>query len=146
MNEQELEIFITAADDFFLILGGERAEIGESRIEFGEPPLLDHTAMIEVGGNAQGAVYFTAGSKPLVNMLDNLNEDTTEELKEDLLGELTGTVVMNAREHFGEKMSVAIPKVYGRGESPPSLDRISYVTPMQWGGGEIDMIIALKFD
>lgn len=147
MNEQDLEVFVTAADEFFWVLGNERPEIGESRIDFSGPPLLDYTGVIRVSGMARGEVYFTAASSPLRQMLDYLHENPDEDgLRRDLLGELVGTVVMNARERFGEGLKVEPPEVYGRNEIAGVSERISYVTPLRWGGGEIDMIIALDFE
>lgn len=147
MNPADLDIFITAADEFLKILGGERPEIGESHIDFGDLPLLDYTSMISVSGASDGAVYFTAAEAPLKKMLESLEEDeNSDNLKRDLLGELTGTVVMNARERFGQGLQVAVPEVFGPGDAPPLADRIGFVTPMLWGGGKIDMIIAVNFE
>lgn len=147
MTEEQLEFFIEAAEDFLRVNAHEAPETSESRIEFGEPPTRDYTGVIDVSGSASGVVYFTAGDEQLSLILTELGEDEPEdeELKADLIGEFAGTVVMNVREEFGADFGVSPPRVFGPSRKPELPDHVSFVTPMQWGGGEIDMVIALDF-
>ncbi|MCP5352588.1 MAG: chemotaxis protein CheX [Chromatiales bacterium] len=147
MNEADIAVFIDAAEEFFRVLSGDLPIIGETRIEFAEPPTRDYTGLIQVGGIADGAVWFTADEAPLGEMLRAMHEDPRDqELKLDLIGELAGTVVMNVRERFGTDLRIEVPRVYAPGHPPPLPDRIAYVVPLLWGNGGIDLVIALNFN
>ncbi|MGB0713844.1 MAG: chemotaxis protein CheX, partial [Gammaproteobacteria bacterium] len=119
ISENDLEVFITAAERFFTVTTGDPVQCGDARIHFSLPPLLDYTGWIVVSGLASGIVCVTASRDTLGGMLESLGEHPEDdELMADLVGELAGTLVMNAREHFGEHLNVSTPQVYSTGNRP----------------------------
>lgn len=146
MTPEDIALFIHAAEEFFRVLTGERPEAGDARIDFATPALRDYTGVIQVSGMAEGVVCCTADDEHLSAMLETISEDPQDaELKQDLIGELAGTVVMNVREHFGSGLQVDVPRVYTPGNPPPFPEHISYTIPLQWGGAELNMVLALNF-
>lgn len=145
LSESDLEVFITAAEKFFAVTAAEPVSTGEARIQLGPPELLDLTGWIEVSGVADGVVCVTADHQALGGILTALGEPEYDtELMADLIGELTGTVVMNAREHFSERLAVSTPTVFTRDRAPEFPENVSFVVPLIWQESELFLIIAIQ--
>lgn len=146
LSENDLDVFITAAERFFSVTVADPVTTGEPSIQFGKAALEEYTGWIQVSGVARGVVCITAGPVALGAMLQALGESAQDsDLMADLIGELVGTVVMNAREHFGERLQVQTPRVFLAERVPELPESISFSIPLIWHGSELRLLIALEF-
>lgn len=146
LSDDDLQIFIDAALEFFTVIIGRTAVADEAHIEIAQLPLQAFTGLIKVNGAAEGVVYVTATRDAIATLLRMLSEDPGEdELYGDLLGELAHTIVSNARAHFGKYLHVAVPESFSANEAPPQLpDTVAYVTQLQCASATLQLVIALS--
>ena len=149
MNEESLQVFLEAAQKYFTqLMNPEELNIGTPYlVENAIPSAKDFTGVIAITGQKTGIVYFTAPSKLLQHLLQQMGEtEIDEHMFSDLVGEVANTIAGNARSEFGEKFEISVPIVL-RGAPDeimlPRKDR-SFVIPLTWKKLSAFIVISLR--
>ncbi len=135
MTDEEIKVFIDGALNYFERVTGSPAAVDAPYLKGDESVALEYTGVIGISGRHRGAVYFTAASEPLVDLLQSFGEtDQGTANQADLVGEIANTIAGNARKFFGSEFLISVPIVL-RGQ----LDEITLprhmktvVIPIQW--------------
>lgn len=147
MTEDKLQIFVLGAKKYFEQIADEELSIGTSYLVSNSiPTAKDYTGMITISGAYKGVVYFTAPKDLLERMLIWIGENNlSEEMMIDLVGEVANTIAGNARSELGDEFEISVPIVI-RGAPDevilPRRDR-SFVIPLSWRGREAAVVVAL---
>lgn len=137
MKEDDLGIFIDAATRFFDI------NLGKGQIAVGKPSLVsaddasfyEFTGVIDITGDKQGKIYFSAPIGLIQRLLENMGETVIDdELIADLVGEIANSIAGNARAHFGSGFCLSTPKIFKEGAVQADTSRVrqAYVVPLSW--------------
>lgn len=144
LNEDELDIFVEAALEFFRISCKESAEAGDASIAIVDLPSLDYTGLINVSGVEQGFAYLTASRSAMRRLMMAIAGETgNDELYKDLIGEIVSIIVSNTRRHFGARLKVSVPKVYTRTVELEHGDTMGFILPLKFQGEELILVLAL---
>ena len=146
LTEDELNFFVDANCRFFEKIVPDQIVLKDPSIEFAEPRFLDYTGVIEVGGRHSGNVYLTMPRALVVTLTRAMGErDDSEETLRDAVGEMASMISSNAREHFGPRLEVSVPRSLV-GEEPGSfvLAPTRFVLPIGWQDQEAFLVIALE--
>ena len=144
LNEQDIEVFIGAIGSYFKQITNEKAIIGSAYLASDNFPINDFTGMIKVGADYEGALYFSAPSIMLRHLLTVMKENNqSEENLLDAVGEIANTISGNARQYFGENMTISIPeKIAGIPESLVQRVRThAYIIIIKWKHYSASLII-----
>lgn len=112
-----------------------------------EPHVYDYTGVIGISGVMRGVVYVSASKELLLVLLQDMQENnTSEEMLTDLVGEIANTVAGNARSEFGSEFHISIPLVF-RGK-PQSLvlpkEGRAFVIPILWQQKVGEIVVCLE--
>lgn len=153
IDRAHIEVFADSLTRYFKHLTESTGSLSQD-LEISAPYLLEsdnisglgYTGMIHVSGRYSGKVFVTARSSMLKKILLCLGEvDLNEELRQDLIGEITNTLAGNARRHLGTEFHISTPKVIkGTIESARlTLSPRCFVLPFRWKSNVADLIISL---
>ncbi|MCL2871946.1 MAG: chemotaxis protein CheX [Betaproteobacteria bacterium] len=146
ITEQEIQVFVGAVNRYFEQMTGEKAKIQASFLAEGEilPPIYDFTGLINVGGQYQGCIYFSASKILLMRLLLALHEPRQNDLHMlDAVGEIANTLAGNAREYFGEAMTISVPITF-QGASDllkSAVRKRPYIIMIKWKQYEASVIV-----
>ena len=144
LNEDELDVFVEAALEFFRISCKENAEAGEASIAIVDLPVLDYTGLINVSGLEQGFAYLTASRSAMRRLMMAIADETgDDELYADLIGEIVSIIVSNTRRHFGARLKVSVPKIYTKSVEPEHGETMGFILPLRFQGEELILVLAL---
>ena len=148
MQDQDIEVFIAGARRYFEALGSESSVLIEPPfLKKDNRPFLELTGMIDVSGQAHGAVGFTATRAMLETILKSLHEDwIDQDAAADLVGEVANTLSGNAREEFGGEFKISVPVVLKNQEAAarfPKENR-NYVIPVIWRGEKAYLLVSVQ--
>ncbi|MEO0369209.1 MAG: chemotaxis protein CheX [Pseudomonadota bacterium] len=136
MIEKKLQVFIDGIVRYF-------EHTSQPTVNVGSPYLIrniedvsaDYTGEIAISGAYEGACYFTAPSVLVRHLILSLGEqDTSEEMMKDTVGEVANTLSGNARKELGQEFIISVPRVHAGAPSAadmPSKDRM-YAIPITW--------------
>ncbi|MBA3582188.1 MAG: chemotaxis protein CheX [Gammaproteobacteria bacterium] len=146
INEQELSVFANASLEFFAKNTGILANIDEPQIELGDPPLKHVAGLIEISGVAHGYVYATSTRDDITKLLKAMGEtDIDSFMIQDIMGELASTISSNARQSFGERFKVSVPKIIACNGRHFIKERFtSLILPVKWQGTTVDIVIGIN--
>jgi chemotaxis protein CheX len=112
INETEIHVFIDAIGHYFNQISNEIAIVKAAYLasDAEPPPLYDYLGTINLSGDYQGSIYFSAPRILIRHLLIAMQEpNRTEQDFLDAVGEIANTLAGNARKHFGEFMSISVP-------------------------------------
>lgn len=148
MNEGEIQAFVDITVNYFNQIGGEPARVEPPYMrKESDSPIHDFTGVIGISGSRKGAIYFTASSKLLANVLEAHGEtQVTQEMLADMVGEIANTISGNARFYFGHEFMISVPVVLlGRPSDIRLPDNIrSFVIPLSWHGAKAHLLVCLE--
>ena len=148
MNEGKIQAFVDITVNYFNQIGGEPARVEPPYMrKEGDSPIHDFTGVIGISGSRKGAIYFTASSKLLANVLGAHGESqVTQEMLADMVGEIANTISGNARSYFGHEFMISVPVVLlGRPSDIRLPDNIrSFVIPLSWHGAKAHLLVCLE--
>lgn len=146
-TERELAVFIGTVGNYFRTVGGDQPEFLEPSLELELPERLDCTGYMPVAGRLDGWIALSLPAPMLDELLADIGETgRADELRLDLVAEITGTLTSNAREHFGEHLRVSPPLAAPAREFPASLPRppLSLRLPFRWRESDAFLLVALQ--
>jgi chemotaxis protein CheX len=148
MQDKDIEVFIAGARRYFESLGSDFPVLIEPPfLKKDNRPFLELTGMIDISGQAHGAVGFTATRAMLESILKSLNEDwIDQDAASDLVGEIANTLSGNAREEFGSEFKISVPVVLRNQEAAvrfPKENR-NYVIPVMWRGEKAYLLVSVQ--
>lgn len=128
----DLNVFVEAIAHYFHQISAEDAQVRPSYLsDAGDTRAEDYTGLIQISGQYQGKVYFSAPSAMLRHLL--LSQGETQHSEEnllDLVGEVANTLSGNARRYFGERFVISVPQTL-RG-APVATTGRPFAIPLNW--------------
>lgn len=111
MDASVLNIFATSIINYFTKTTGHPAEMGTPFLGHEDEILaLDFSAVIGISGTYRGNIYYTAPRPKMQALLAILGEDDySDNLCGELVGEITNTISGNAREELGGGFMISTP-------------------------------------
>ncbi len=146
LSEAELNYFVDANCRFFDKVAPGQLVLKDPSIEFSDPVFLDYTGMIEITGRPFGNVYLTMPRAMVVNLTQTMGEqEASDATLRDAVGEIASMISSNAREHFGSRLGISVPRSLA-GEEPAglALAPTRFVLPIGWKDEEAFLVIALE--
>ena len=148
MNEQDIQVFIDGAKNYFIQHQTKDVKIGAPYLAMLEDSqAYDYTGIISITGPYQGCGYISAPKALLNHLLLSIGEtQTTHENLFDLIGEVANTISGNARSQFGSDFMISVPLVVeGKPEQIhlPKDTRV-YVIPLLWKAYNASRVVGLK--
>ena len=134
-RESTLPFFVQTVSHYFRDIVGLQMDIEAPYLLDGEPQISDFTAVIGVSGDLQGCVYFSAPRALLDSLLLFAGEQNpTDELRCDMVGEAANTLSGNVRRQLGSGFMISVPVVMqGRPERLAwPKNTACFVIPLQW--------------
>ncbi|HPA16642.1 MAG TPA: chemotaxis protein CheX [Verrucomicrobiae bacterium] len=148
MNEGEIQAFVDITVNYFNQIGGEPARVEPPYMrKEGDSPIHDFTGVIGISGSRKGAIYFTATSNLLTNVLEAHGEtQISQPMLADMVGEIANTISGNARFYFGHEFMISVPVVLlGRPSDIRLPENIrSFVIPISWHGSKAHLLVCLE--
>lgn len=147
LSAEDIEVFSEAITHFFTTITGETAQVRTAYLLTHVPPVCwnDFNGMIDIRGELQGSICFSAPRAMLSHVLLKMGEEVfTEDRHADMVGEIANTLAGRARRHFGESLAITPPRLVSR-NAPESIAACasSYAIPLTWHGYEADLVIQL---
>ncbi len=136
MIEKKLQVFINSLVNYF-------AHTNDADVQVGSPFLTssihdikaDYTAMIAISGKYTGVCYFMAPKVLVKHLILSLgDDDMSDQMIEDTVGEVANTLSGNARKELGRDFIISVPKVI-QGvpkDVPTDGDSRLYAIPFKW--------------
>ena len=147
MDESILNIFSGAIIRYFTTTTDRPAEMDPAFLGVdGENVSMDFSAVIGVSGSYRGNIYYTAPRAKLHALLPLLGE---EELSDHLCGELVGEIANsfsgNAREELGGSFMISTPLLLTGGcdTVKPAKGAPCYILPIEWNSHSSRLLISL---
>jgi chemotaxis protein CheX len=142
-------VFTEAITHYFLASTGEPAVIRSAYLLNTGGPVLwnDFNGLIEISGEYQGSVCFSAPRGLLSHVLLKMGESIfTDERHGDIVGEIANTLSGRARRRFGEGLGISPPQLlnYPLTTYEPTAHNTPYAIPLRWHGYEANLVIHLQ--
>ena len=146
LTEEELNFFVDANCRFFEKVAPAQIVLKDPSIEFADPTFLDYTGLIGITGRHRGNVYLTMPRAMVATLTRAMGEhDASEETLRDAVGEIASMISSNAREHFGPRLEISVPRSLAGGEPEGlALAPTRFVLPIGWDDQEAFLVIALE--
>lgn len=120
MEDKELQVFVETTMQYFEQVSGENAAVDAPYLKDEDDVVLEYTGVIGVSGRSKGALYYTANSdllKELIKASGGTEEDAAdEEMLRDMAGEVANILSGNARKAFGSNFMISVPVIVTRTE------------------------------
>lgn len=148
ITEKDIEIFINGIKHYFRTTTNKEIEVETPYLTSAKQIAVeDYTGIIGISGERKGFVLVTASKEMLRHLVLSLGEkDATQDLIQDVVGEVANTISGNARRSFGPGFMISVPMVI---EGQPerigaSKDTNGYAIPSRWNGFPFQMVVALR--
>lgn len=136
MIEQQLQIFIDSIVNYFNYTDTPSVKVGSPYlIKAINEVRADYTGIISISGSHEGVCYFSAPSILVRHLIMSFGEDdTSEDMMLDAVGEVANTLSGNARKELGSEFIISVPQVV---KGTPRMlrqrktDRM-YAIPISW--------------
>lgn len=144
-DEHELKVFIEGALHYFDQVSSESAEVKTPYILNNDMVADDYTGIIDITGIRNGAIYYTAPKAMLHHILLALGENKgSDDLYNDLVGEIANTISGNARRELGSDFIISVPDILkGRGIKIENDKNHKYAIPIRWKSYISSLVIKL---
>ena len=149
LHPLDIEVFTEAISHYFAASTGESASIRSAfLLERGEPVIWnDFNGLIEISGDYQGSICFSAPRALLSHVLLKMGESVfTDERHGDIVGEIANTLAGRARRHFGEGLGISPPRLLDSSiaKFKALAHSLPYAIPLRWNGYEANLVIHLE--
>lgn len=150
MTKELLKIFIEGAAQYFKHISASNVVVGTPfLVKDIDPVVYGYTGVIDVSGEMNGCVYFTASSALLEKLLSYMGEgNVMRDNIMDMVGEVANTLSGNARSQLGSDFEISVPTVVDGGLSHANFPDGArfYVIPVSWEDCEAAVITCFKGD
>lgn len=149
MKEEKVQAFVDVVENYFGQFSDEELVIDTPYLfEGGQPSLYGYTGVIGISGVMKGLVYVSASKELLQVVLQDMREDDISDLMlQDLVGEIANTIAGNARKDFGSEFHISTPFVI-QGElqsvALPKSERL-FIIPILWKQEKGEIGVALEY-
>ncbi len=146
MHEDELQVFIDGAVNYFTTVTDTAAEVGSPYL-VDTPKKLEFTGIIGISGRKKGLVYFTAPRPMLSRLLAFMGEaDMNNDNLADMVGEVANTLSGNARKEFGKDFMISVPVVVSGDNENIKVPKgvKSYAIPISWRNHCAFVVISIE--
>ena len=145
LTEEELNFFVDANCRFFEKVAPAQIVLKDPSIEFADPTFLDYTGLIAITGRHRGNVYLTMPRAMVAALTRAMGErDESEATLRDAVGEIASMISSNAREYFGPRLEISVPRSLASGEPDGlALAPTRFVLPIGWEDQQAFLVIAL---
>lgn len=146
MDESILNIFATSIISYFEKTTGQPAVMGTPFLgESDEKVALDFSAVIGISGTYRGNIYYTSPRDKLHALLPLLGEDDlSDHLCGELVGEITNTISGNAREELGGGFMISTPFLLSGSASVRAAQGAPcFILPIEWNSHSSRVLITL---
>lgn len=148
ITEKDIEVFIVGIKHYFRT-STEKEIIVETPylVSAKSITVSDYTGIIGISGDRKGFVLVTAPAEMLRFLVLSLGEeDATDDLINDVIGEVANTISGNARRSFGPGFMISVPMIV---QGQPnrigsSRDTYGYVIPSRWNSFPFQLMVSLK--
>ena len=149
LRPQDIEVFTEAIAHYFSASTGEIASVRSAYLlEQGGPVIWnDFNGLIEISGDYQGSICFSAPRALLSHVLLKMGESVfTDERHGDIVGEIANTLSGRARRHFGEGLGISPPRLldYPNTTFEVQAHSLPYAIPLRWHGYEANLVVHLE--
>ena len=149
LRPQDIEVFTEAITHYFSTSTGEIASVRSAYLlEQGGPVIWnDFNGLIEISGDYQGSICFSAPRALLSHVLLKMGESVfTDERHGDIVGEIANTLSGRARRHFGEGLGISPPRLldYPNTIFEVQAHSLPYAIPLRWHGYEANLVVHLE--
>ena len=147
MDANQFKLFKQITLDYFSKLApDEQPMMGEPYIQFGEPELLDYTALVEIEGEYDGCVYLSCPVPMLENLLSiNGEPEVSERTLRDMCRELSNVLSGNASQAFGGNWDISVPKSLSKHDvGERRFPESTFVMPINWRGATSLLVVGLS--
>lgn len=148
ITEKDIEIFIEGTKNYFLT-NTERSVTVETPyiVSTEEIVVSNYTGIIGVSGERKGFVFVTAQKEMLRYLVLSLGEtDATQDLIQDVIGEVANTISGNARRSFGPTFMISVPLIVeGQPKRIGSAKNVNgYLVPFRWNSFPFQLVVSLE--
>ena len=147
MDESILNIFAASIIRYFTTTTDQPAVMGTPFLGHeDEKVALDFSAIIGISGTYRGNIYYTAPRSKLHALLPLLGEnELTDHLCGELVGEITNTISGNAREELGGGFMISTPFLLsGSNDSVrPAHGAPCFILPIEWNSHSSRVLVTL---
>jgi chemotaxis protein CheX len=147
MDESILNIFAAGIISYFAKTTGQPAVMGTPFLgQEDEKVALDFSAVIGISGNYRGNIYYTAPRAKLHALLPLLGEEElSDHLCGELVGEITNTFSGNAREELGGGFMISTPFLLSGSNASvrPAQGAPCFILPIEWNSHSSRVLITL---
>jgi len=147
MDESILNVFSVGVIRYFTTTTDQPAVLGTPFLGHeDEKVALDFSAVIGISGTYRGNIYYTASRAKLHALLPLLGED---DLSDHICGELVGEIANifsgNAREELGGGFMISTPFLVSGGDGTvrPAKGAPCYILPIEWNSHSSRVLISL---
>ncbi len=149
LRPQDIEVFTEAITHYFSASTGEIASVRSAYLlERGGPVIWnDFNGLIEISGDYQGSICFSAPRALLSHVLLKMGESVfTDERHGDIVGEIANTLSGRARRHFGEGLGISPPRLldYPNTIFEAQAHSLPFAIPLRWHGYEANLVVHLE--
>ena len=146
LSPDELNFFVVANCRFFEKVAPDQLVLRNASLDLSTPVFLDYTGLIEITGQHRGNVYLTMPRDMVVSLTRAMGEEeTSDETLRDAVGEIASMISSNAREHFGPRLGISVPRsLIGEESAGLHLAPMRFVLPMGLRDEEAFLVIALE--
>ena len=148
MLEKQLQVFIDGVIRYFQHTSDKQVDVGTPYLmNNNEIASGDYIGVISISGSYEGCCYFAAPSILLKHLVLSMGEnDTSDEMLKDTVGEVANTLSGNARQKLGKDFIISVPMVSKGGRNSERLfaDSRSYVIPISWKSYKASLGICLS--
>lgn len=148
MKQQKIETFVEVVKHYFSQFSKDELVVDTPYLsEEKQPHVYDYTGVIGISGVMRGVVYVSASTSLLRVLLNDMMENNnSESMMIDLVGEIANTVSGNARSEFGPEFHISTPFVF-KG-TPQSVvlpkDGRAFVIPILWQQQVGEIVVCLE--
>lgn len=137
LNETTLKTIALSIQNYFKKQGLKSASIKPPYLgDVGKFPTLDVSGLIQIYGDYNGSIYFTASTKMMDAIAGRLGFDKNMETYLDLIGEMTNIFAGNIREDLGSEFNIS---------TPFNFEGSAIKNSMNFKGGEKPYILPISY-
>ena len=147
LHERDIYYFIDVTVAHLNKVTGNEIVLRDATIEFQSLVFSGYTGLLHLKGQAEGFVYLTASQAMLQHLYAARHTRTRllEENCRESMTEITHTIAVNARKHFGAALHISEPRVFSTvPDDPIEMPPAVFVQPLLWRKEHAYLVLGLS--